>query len=114
MGEVVTEDNCFIGAIVTILPGVTLARGTVVGAGSVVTKSIKEENQVVVGNPARVITETYILRKKYMNNCFDLRGINKRERKFQIISNMENMSEDNKYWVLFIFVITGTIYETPR
>jgi acetyltransferase-like isoleucine patch superfamily enzyme len=39
---------------VTVLAGVTIGRGCVVGAGSVVTKDV-EEYSIVVGNPARMI-----------------------------------------------------------
>jgi acetyltransferase-like isoleucine patch superfamily enzyme len=47
--------NCWIGMNVMILPGVNLGDHTIVGAGSVVTKSFKEGNCVIVGNPARII-----------------------------------------------------------
>ncbi len=43
-----------IGANATILPGVTLGEGCLVGAGAVVTKSVPS-HALVVGNPARVI-----------------------------------------------------------
>ena len=48
-------DN-WIGGNVTILGGVALGRGTIVGAGSVVTESFPEY-VVVAGNPARIIKE---------------------------------------------------------
>lgn len=48
------EANVWIGGGVIILPGVTIGKNTVIGAGSVVTKSIPE-NCVAVGNPCRVI-----------------------------------------------------------
>jgi len=58
--EPVTIGNdVWIGVNVTILPGVRIANGVVVGAGAVVTKSIEEENVVVVGNPARKIKERF-------------------------------------------------------
>jgi acetyltransferase-like isoleucine patch superfamily enzyme len=51
---IVIEDDVWIGAGAVIMPGVTLRRGTVVGANSVVTSST-EEYSVVVGVPARKI-----------------------------------------------------------
>jgi acetyltransferase-like isoleucine patch superfamily enzyme len=38
-----------------ILPGVTLGDHTIVGAGSVVTKSFENGNCVIAGNPAKII-----------------------------------------------------------
>ncbi|KAF2836839.1 acetyltransferase, CysE/LacA/LpxA/NodL family [Patellaria atrata CBS 101060] len=52
--EIHIGEDCWIGGNVIILPGVRLGRGVVVGAGSVVTKSV-EDLCVVAGNPARVI-----------------------------------------------------------
>jgi len=48
------KKNCWIGAGAIILPGVTIGENSVVGAGSVVTKSV-EDNVIVAGNPARII-----------------------------------------------------------
>ncbi len=53
---VVIEDNCWIGANVTICPGVHIGKNSVIGAGSVVIHDIKE-NTVAVGNPCKVIRE---------------------------------------------------------
>jgi galactoside O-acetyltransferase len=47
-------DNVWIGAGVTVLPGVTIGNNTVIGAGSVVTKDIPA-GVVAVGNPCRVM-----------------------------------------------------------
>jgi len=47
------KKNCWIGAGVTILPGVTIGENSVIGAGSVVTKDV-EDNVLAVGNPAKV------------------------------------------------------------
>ena len=48
--------NVWIGSDCTILPGVEIGDGAIIGAGSVVTKSIPA-NTIAVGNPARVIKE---------------------------------------------------------
>ena len=48
---------CWIGMNSVILPGVTLGDHTVVGAGSVVTKSFEQGYCVIAGNPARIIRE---------------------------------------------------------
>lgn len=48
--------GAWLGANVTILPGVTIGDGAVVGAGSVVTKDVAP-NAVVVGSPARKVRE---------------------------------------------------------
>ncbi|MEN8242900.1 MAG: sugar O-acetyltransferase [Chloroflexota bacterium] len=50
------EENVWIGGSAIILPGVTIGRNAVVGAGAVVTKRVPA-NMVVAGNPARVIRE---------------------------------------------------------
>ncbi|MEA3207646.1 MAG: hypothetical protein QOE70_703 [Chthoniobacter sp.] len=47
-------ERCWIGAHVTILKGVTIGDETVVGAGSVVTKSLPAR-VIAVGNPARIL-----------------------------------------------------------
>lgn len=56
--------NCWLGAGVIVLPGVTIGDDTVVGAGSVVTKDLPA-GVVAVGNPCRV-----------------MRGIGERDREF--------------------------------
>ena len=48
--------NCWLGAGVIVLPGVTIGDNVVVGAGSVVTKDLPD-NVVAVGNPCRVLRE---------------------------------------------------------
>ena len=46
--------NCWLGAGVVVLPGVTIGDNVVIGAGSVVTKDIPD-NVIAVGNPCRVL-----------------------------------------------------------
>lgn len=51
------NENCWIGMNSMILPGVELGKHTIVGAGSVVTKSFPDGNCILAGNPARIIRE---------------------------------------------------------
>ncbi len=48
--------NCWLGAGVIVLPGVTIGDNSVIGAGSVVTRDIPA-NVVAVGSPCRVLRE---------------------------------------------------------
>ncbi len=52
--DVVIEDDVWVGARATILKGVTVRRGAIVAAGSVVTRNVPPY-AIVGGNPARVI-----------------------------------------------------------
>lgn len=54
MGDIVIEDNVFIGMNALIIKPITIAKGAVVGAGAVVTKDVPE-GAIVGGNPAIVL-----------------------------------------------------------
>jgi maltose O-acetyltransferase len=51
---IVLEDNVWLGARVIVLGGVTIGRGSVVGAGSIVVDDIAERT-LAVGSPARAV-----------------------------------------------------------
>lgn len=67
-GKVVVEDWVYIGCGSLIMPGVTIGEGTLVAAGSVVTKSTPPHT-VVGGNPAKVLCTTDDFIKR--NSAFD-------------------------------------------
>jgi len=54
LSPITIGDNVWLGARCIILPGVVIGKGSTIGAGSVVTRSIPDYS-VAVGNPARVI-----------------------------------------------------------
>lgn len=55
-GNIIIEDEVWIGANVTILPGIKIGKCAVIGAGSVVTKDV-EAFGVYVGAPAKKIRD---------------------------------------------------------
>lgn len=54
VSEVIIEDNVWLGEFVSVLPGVKIGKGTIIGSNSVVTKDIPP-NCIAVGSPAKVI-----------------------------------------------------------
>jgi acetyltransferase-like isoleucine patch superfamily enzyme len=62
--EVCIKDNVWIGESVSILPGVTIEEGSIIGANSVVTKNI-QKNSIAAGNPARIIKQFNPSTKKW-------------------------------------------------
>lgn len=53
--DIIIGNDCWLGSNVTIVAGVTIPDGCIVGAGAVVTKSIQEPYSIVGGVPAKVI-----------------------------------------------------------
>lgn len=58
------EDNVFIGEFVSVLPGVTIGKGSVIGTMSVVTKDIPPYS-IAIGAPARVVKRYNFRTKKW-------------------------------------------------
>ncbi|SMG46758.1 acyltransferase [Paenibacillus aquistagni] len=58
--SVVIEDNVWIGGNSTILPGVVIGEGSIIGAGSIVTRSIPPYS-VAIGSPAVVVKRREIV-----------------------------------------------------
>lgn len=54
VGEVIIEDNVWLGEFVAVMPDVTIGKGSIIGSMSVVTKNIPPYS-IAVGTPARVI-----------------------------------------------------------
>ena len=57
IGRIDIGNNTFVGANVTVLPGVKIGNNVIIGAGSVVTKDIPD-NMVAAGNPAKILLTT--------------------------------------------------------
>ena len=68
--------NCWLGAGVIVLPGITIGDNVVIGAGSIVTKDLPP-NVVAVGNPCRILRKINEHDKEYYfkNRKIDLANL---------------------------------------
>ena len=89
-GKIIIHNNCFIGMGTTIMPGVEIGENSIIGANSVVTKSIPA-NSVYAGNPARFIISLEDYRKKCLEGTPDY-DINeyKKNKKQVVLKLLEN------------------------
>lgn len=71
---IIIEDNVWIGARASIIPGVKIGEGAIIGLGAVVTKDVPP-CAVVAGNPAKIIKYRNIEKYKEL----------KAEKKFRIV-----------------------------
>jgi maltose O-acetyltransferase len=67
-GKIIIEKKAYIGVNSTILPGVVIGTGSLIGAGSVVNRNIPPRS-VAVGNPVKIVSTVDEGIKKYMERC---------------------------------------------
>lgn len=79
-GQIVIGDNTNIGWNVIILPGVTIGKNCVIGAGAVVTKDIPD-NTVAAGVPARVLETIEEYHAKVEKKCDLTKSMSNEEKK---------------------------------
>lgn len=87
-GRINIGRNCFIGNGATIMYGVTLADSTIVAAGSVVTKSVKESGKIIGGNPAKIISDFDTFAEKAEKYAVNIRGLTEEQKK-KLLENDE-------------------------
>lgn len=90
-GRIRILDGCFIGQNTIILPGVTLGEHTIVGAGSVVTKSFHDGKVVIAGNPAKIICSIEEYKLKVKDLSLNTLKMNKNEKMNFILNNSEKL-----------------------
>ena len=88
-GKVIIKDNVYIGNNSLIMPGVTIGNNVIVGAGSVVTKSIPD-NSVAAGNPAKIISDLETTKQKMLAYNVGAKNLNPEEKKKFLLSLEEN------------------------
>ena len=84
-GKIHVGERTFIGCNSTILPGVTIGKRCVIGAGSVVTKDIPD-GTVACGVPAKVVMTTEEYAQKSLNNMppYDIEEYKKNKKEYLI------------------------------
>lgn len=55
---IVIDDYCYLGSEVRLAPGASLAHGSMLGLGAVLTKAVEDRGVIVAGVPAKVLRET--------------------------------------------------------
>lgn len=83
-GPIIIEDEVWIGTNAIILSGVTIGKGAIIGAGSVVTKNIPPY-AIVGGNPASIVKYRYSAEIINVISSFRLSDLSKE----QIVNDIE-------------------------
>ena len=86
-GHIRIGNNCFVGMNTTILPGVEIADNVIIGAGSVVTKSVRESNVIVAGVPAKIIGNWENLKKYADENAIYAGNLSYKNRKKLVLES---------------------------
>ena len=96
IGRITIGENCFIGDSVIVLPYVNIGPGSIIGAGSVVTKDVSS-GMVAAGNPAKVIcsVDEYLgkikklaEKKTIFNEEYFIENVNK-EKRDKVLQSVE-------------------------
>ncbi|MFS1511140.1 acyltransferase [Chengkuizengella sp. SCS-71B] len=88
-GRIKIGNNCFIGQNSLILPGIELVDNIIVGSGSVVTKSFKQEGLIIAGNPAKPIGSIVNYKEKYLENALNTKGLSFEEKRIYLLNNQD-------------------------
>lgn len=88
-GKVRIKNNVYIGNNSMIMPGVIIGNDVIVGAGSIVTKSIPD-GKIAAGNPARIVGETKDFVEKIKQYDVGSKGMNYEEKKKYLLSLPED------------------------
>lgn len=95
-GRIVIKDNVFIGLNSIILPGVTIGTNVIIGAGSVVTRSIPD-NTIVAGNPARIVGNIKQFESKRKEFFFNTKYMSYEDKKRIVKQETKKMIKKAQY-----------------
>jgi len=95
-GKIFIKDNTYIGNNSIILPGITIGQNCIVGACSVVTKSIPD-NSIVAGNPAKFITTTKSYKEKTLKHNAKTKTLKYQDKKKTLLKLDESIFITKSY-----------------
>lgn len=84
-GKIKVGNYTYIGEGAKIMPGVILGNDVIVGAGSIVTKSVPD-GKIVAGNPARIVGETIDFVERIKKISIPTYGLNREEKRKYLLS----------------------------
>jgi acetyltransferase-like isoleucine patch superfamily enzyme len=87
-GSITLEDNVFIGMNSTLMPGVRVGTGSVIAAGSVVTRNVPP-GSIVGGNPAKQIGSSADLVEKWRTRQSRFAYVDGNEKRAVLMAAME-------------------------
>ncbi|MDY0781367.1 acyltransferase [Tenacibaculum sp. IB213877] len=88
-GKIKIGNYTYVGEGAFIMPGVTIGNDVIIGAGSIVTKSIPD-GKIAAGNPARIVGETKDFVEKIKQYNVGSKGMNYEEKKKYLLSLTED------------------------
>ncbi len=89
-GRISVGNNVFIGIRAIILPGVAIGDNCVVGAGSVVTRSVPQ-GTVIAGNPARPLCTIEQYRAKVATKAARIRSMPAAEKRRWLLEHLDQL-----------------------
>lgn len=89
-GKIKIGDYTYIGEGCKIMPGVSIGTNVIVGAGSILTKSVPD-NSIVAGNPARIVGKTIDFYEKTKKINIKTKGLTHLEKKKYLLSLSDDM-----------------------
>lgn len=84
-GKIKIGNNVYIGNCALILPGVTIGNNVIIAAGSIVTKSF-DNNVIIGGNPARVISTIDELEKSMLRYNVNTKKLTPKEKQIFLLN----------------------------